>query len=260
MSADLPAGPAWLFVPAVRPDRVVKAAGLADVVVIDCEDSVPTGAKAEARAGLAELAARLDRRRLVVRVNALDSDDGQRDLAAVRAAGLGAVMVPKAEHPGLLEGVGLSVVALCETPRGILAAAEIAAAVEVVGLMWGSADLSAALGAHNGHEVLAHARWQVLLAARASGVVAIDHVVPTVSVEPVVTDAAVAARNGFDAKACIHPGQVELIRHAFAPTAEQIAWAEQVLAAESGASRLGGQLVDEAVRKQARRILRDQMR
>src|SRR5690606_20873997 len=128
-----------------------------------------------------------------------------------------------------------------------------------IGLMWGPADLSAAVGAADGHELLSHVRWQVLLAARAAGVLAIDHALATVAAEPVALDAATAARNGFDAKACIHPRQIKPIRHAFAPTPEQIAWAEQVLAAEPGASRLGDQLVDEAVREQARRILDGQV-
>lgn len=259
MSRDLAAGPGWLFVPADRPERVVKAASIADVVVIDCEDAVATTARDRARTGLADLAARLDPRRLVVRINALDTEDGPRDLDAVRAAGFGAVMVPKAEDPTLVAGTGMPVVALCETPRGILAAERIAAVDEVVGLMWGSADLSAAVGATDGQELLNHVRWQVLLAARAAGVLAIDHVLATVAAEPVALDATIAARNGFDAKACIHPRQIEPIRDAFAPTPEQIAWAEQVLAAGPGVSRLGDQLVDEAVREQARRTLGGQV-
>lgn len=262
-----PGGPAWLFVPANRPDRVLRAAALADVVVIDCEDAVAVGDREVARSALVGLTGRLDPTRTVVRINALGTEDAARDLQAVAQVGLTTVMVPKAEDPASLAALApLSVVALCETPAGVLAAPALASVPTVVGLMWGSVDLAAALGAapwtwQGGTRqlpgVLDQARWQVLLAARAGGVVAIDHAdVELTDLAGVAADAGVAARSGYDAKACIHPRQVAVVRDAFAPSAEQLAWARSVLAAgEGGALRDGGRLVDEAVRQQARRLL-----
>ena len=75
------------------------------------------------------------------------------------------------------------VIALCETARGVLAAAEVAALPNVSALMWGAEDLVASLGGSSSRhadgryrDVATHARSQVLLAAGAHGVAAIDTV------------------------------------------------------------------------------------
>jgi len=265
-------GPAWLFVPATRPDRVLRASQVADVTVIDCEDAVAPRERGRARKSLATLAENLDVEAAVVRVNAPGTDDLTDDLSAVTRAGFTSVMVPKAEEPELLARLApLRVVALCETPRGILAAAALAAVPNVIGLMWGSVDLAAVLGVAPWRgapqepglpDVLAHARWQVLLAARANHVLAIDHaVVELDAMDGVAADARLAARSGYDAKACIHPRQVAVVRDAFTPSPEQLAWAGAVVSTgDTGAQRHDGQLVDEAVRQQALRILDRQRR
>jgi citrate lyase beta subunit len=53
----------------------------------------------------------------------------------------------------------------------------------------------------------------------------------------------------------IHPGQLPVITHAFAPTTEEIAWAREVAAAGDGASQVDGRMVDAPVLARARRIL-----
>ena len=68
-----------------------------------------------------------------------------------------------------------------------------------------------------------------------------------------------AVNIGFDAKVAIHPKQVAVIRDAYAPTDEQVAWAEGLLAAaegERGVFTYEGQMVDGPVFKQAQQILR----
>ena len=67
-----------------------------------------------------------------------------------------------------------------------------------------------------------------------------------------------AAASGFQASACIHPGQVETIRAAYRPDAETLAWAHGVLAAaegERGVFRYEGRMVDEPVLRHARSVL-----
>lgn len=46
-------GPAWLFVPADRPDRFAKALKRADVAILDLEDAVAPDRKQAARDALA---------------------------------------------------------------------------------------------------------------------------------------------------------------------------------------------------------------
>ena len=70
---------------------------------------------------------------------------GPRD--AARRPGTGRSCCPRRSAAQQLDALAeWQVVALCETPRGILRAADIAAAPNVVALMWGAEDLIAALG------------------------------------------------------------------------------------------------------------------
>jgi len=141
-------GPALLFCPADRPERYAKAAERADAVILDLEDAVAPAAKPAARDAL--VATPLDPARTVVRVNAEDTEDFAHDLAALRRTGYTTVMLPKAasaERLAVAAERGLHrVVALCETAQGVVNAAEIARADNVVALMWGAEDLVASLG------------------------------------------------------------------------------------------------------------------
>jgi citrate lyase subunit beta/citryl-CoA lyase len=161
----------------------------------------------------------------------------------------------------------LQVVALCETPRGVLNAAALADSPGVVALMWGAEDLVAGLGGRSSRfedgryrDVARHARSSVLLAAGAAGKPAIDSVYLAIKdLDGLAAEAADAVQVGFAAKACIHPTQVPVIRNAFTATPEEIAWAERVLEAaahEPGVFQLDGAMVDEPVLRQARAILK----
>ena len=57
-------------------------------------------------------------------------------------------MLPKTETRAQLDALGddWRIVALCETPLGILNAAEVAAAPNVIAVLWGAEDLIAAMG------------------------------------------------------------------------------------------------------------------
>lgn len=256
------AGAAWLFTPADRPERLAGASAQADVLVADLEDAVAPARRDVARQAL--VTAALDPARTFVRVNAVGTADLEHDLEAVTVAGLRKVMLPKVESAADIARLeGFEVIALCETPRGILEAAAIAAAPGCVGLMWGSEDLAAGLGAWSSRDeaglrpVLLWARAMTLTAARAAGVLAIDAVDPRIAhPERVATEAAEAAAAGFDGKACIHPVQIPLVRDAFRPPVDRIEWAARVLAAspDGAAVAVDGELVDEAILRTARRL------
>lgn len=259
------AGAAWLFCPADRPDRYAKAAAAADVVILDLEDAVSPAARPAARQALAQTL--LDPARTVVRINPIGTTDHELDLAALAELPYEHVLLAKAES-----GVGMDVlaryrvVALCETPAGILRAGEIAAAPQVDALMWGAEDLIAGLGGSSsrhpdGHyrDVARHARATVLLAAAAAGVAALDSVYLDFADLPgLAAEAEDAVASGFAGKACIHPTQVEVVRRAFRPGAHEAEWARQVLAAaqgERGVFSFQGRMVDEPVLRHARHII-----
>jgi citrate lyase subunit beta/citryl-CoA lyase len=254
--------PALLFCPADRPDRYAKALAAADLVVIDLEDAVRATAKQAAREAL--LANPVDPERVMVRVNAVGTPEFEADLAALRRTAYRIVMLPKAEDASQLGPLARwQVVALCETPLGVLNAAALAAAPGVAALMWGAEDLIAPMNASRQtdgryRQVAQHARSAVLLAATAYGKDAIDAVYIDIADLPgLAAEAEDAAASGFALKACIHPTQVPVVRTAFHADETQVAWARRVLAAvsEGGVATVDGQMIDAPLIRQATHIL-----
>ena len=268
--------------PASAPEKLAKAAARgADELVIDLEDAVAPAAKAAARAAALEALATLEwgAASLAVRVNARGTPWCEDDLAALAGAGgpLRSVVLPKVEAADdvafaarlLDRAPSLRVQALIETPAGVLRAAEIAgASPRLEALIVGYADLGAALGRSAAGAANA-ALWdplreQVLLAARAHGLQAIDG--PWLGLAPDAAFAAAARRardQGYDGKWAIHPAQVAPLNELFAPDATEVARARAVIAALAGAARdggqgavaLDGQMLDEPVRLAALRVL-----
>ncbi|MFJ4252652.1 HpcH/HpaI aldolase/citrate lyase family protein [Microbacterium sp. NPDC090003] len=264
MTFDL--GPALLFCPADRPERFAKAAERADAVILDLEDAVLPAAKASARENVRT--AELDPARVIVRVNAPTSAEFAADLEAVAASPFRTVMVAKTEDPSALDvfGADYDVIALCETARGVQAAASIAEHERVVAIMWGAEDLVASLGGTSSRrpdgayrDVARYARTRVLLSAGAHGKGAIDAVhVDIDDVDGLEEEASDAVASGFRATACIHPAQVPVIRAAYRPDPASVEWARGVLAAaegERGVFRFDGRMVDEPVLRHARSIV-----
>lgn len=248
-----------LFVPADRPERFAKAAASrADAIILDLEDAVGPGTKDTARAALTADFTDLP---VIVRINAIGTPWHAADMAAVAALQPAAVMLPKAEEAGAVAAVaarlGLPLIALVETARGLAAARSIAAAQGVVRLAFGSVDFCADLGCAHHREVLLPARFELILVSRLSGIAApLDGV--TVQLDDLSVsgeDAAHARALGMTGKLCIHPKQVGVIREAFAPSQSEIDWARRVIASGDGAVSVDGAMVDEPVRLRARAIL-----
>ncbi|MEO2097982.1 MAG: CoA ester lyase [Brachybacterium sp.] len=266
----LPVGPALLFCPGDRPDRFAKAAARADAVILDLEDAVAPGHKQAAREAVA--AHQLDPARTIVRLNPPATADFTADVTALAALRPRWVMLPKAgsiaEVDRLVAAIpSAKVLVLCETSRGILAAPALAAHPDVVALMWGGEDLVADLGGTSSRgedgsyrEVVSHARTAVLLAARAHGRSAIDAVhLDLADHDGLRAEAVDAAASGFTATACLHPDQVGVVRAAYAPSAEEVERARELLdAAEragSGVFAHDGRMVDGPLLRHARTLL-----
>lgn len=258
-------GPALLFCPADRPERYAKALAASDAVILDLEDAVAPADKAGARAALA--AADVDLDRVIVRVNPASTPEFDRDLETLRATPYRRLMLAKAEEPADVDRLdGYRVIALCETPRGVENAGELARHPLIDGLMWGAEDLVAGIGGRFSRttdgryrDVARYARSRVLIAAAAAGIDAIDAVHLDIGdTAGLLAEATDAAASGFAATACIHPSQVEVIRRAYAPTSEEVEWAEAVLdeaTRQPGVFRFRGRMIDEPVLRQARRTL-----
>jgi citrate lyase subunit beta/citryl-CoA lyase len=261
----MPVGPALLFCPADRPDRYLKAAAAADMIILDLEDGVSPSNRVSARTSLK--ATLLDPMRTIVRVNPVGTEDFSLDIAVLAETPYTTVMLAKTESVDDVNALGSRpVIALCETARGVLESKNIAAADATVALMWGAEDLIASLGgrssrANNGNyrAVATHARSQVLLAAGAHDRAAIDAIhLDIADVEGLRVEAEDAAASGFCATACIHPAQVDVVRAAFRPSDDEIAWASSVIRVatkERGVFAYQGRMIDAPLLRHAQQIL-----
>ena len=254
----------YLFVPGTRPDRFAKAlAAGAHAVIIDLEDAVAPADKETARAAVA--AALPLPQPVLVRINAAGTPWFDDDLRLCRRAGIGGVVLPKAEDPAVVErmraavGPDAAIYPLIETAQGLWNALAIARAAGVTRLLFGSIDFQVDLGVSD--DELAHYRSQLVLISRVAELPA-----PVDGVTTAIDDAAALARDvararalGFGGKLCIHPRQVGPVNAAFRPGADEIAWAQRVVAADAAADgaavAVDGRMVDRPVLLKARRIL-----
>ncbi|MFC4561876.1 HpcH/HpaI aldolase/citrate lyase family protein [Nocardiopsis mangrovi] len=260
MSGSIGEFASWLFVPGDRPERFDKAVSSgADGVILDLEDAVARGDKAVARANIIDyLRSGRAPNPIGVRVNAPGTTDQRADLAALDATAMPiAIFIPKVERAQDVHAAksrALFVVAMVESAAGILRIEEILDEAPDA-IMIGEADLSADLDCDLAAGVLRTAIDTVLLWAAAYRVPVIAS--PSFSVgdlDGVARDALAARRNGYVAKAAIHPAHIPPIERAFTPTPEEVATAQEALTT-TGTGTVRGQMVDEAILRHARRII-----
>jgi citrate lyase subunit beta / citryl-CoA lyase len=269
-----------LYVPGANARALEKARGLAaDALILDLEDAVAPGAKEAARAQvLAALQAEGRwRGERVVRVNGAATPWGKDDLAALARAGADALCLPKVESPDELRAAaaaleaagapaGLALWAMIETPRGVLAAREIAAATpRLACLVAGTSDLVKDLRARHtaGRAEVLTSLSLLLLAARAAGLNALDGVHLDLSDAAGFEAACRQGRDlGFDGKTLIHPSQLEAANRVFAPSPEELSVAQRIVeahaeavAAGKGITVVDGRLVESLHVAEAERLL-----
>jgi citrate lyase subunit beta/citryl-CoA lyase len=155
---------------------------------------------------------------------------------------------------------------ILESALGIENAFEIGRASErIVALTLGLEDYTADLGVvktEEGSESL-YARERVVVAAKASGLQAIDSVFSDVAdLEGLSRWAARSRQLGFEGMGCVHPRQIEGIHKAYAPSPEEIQKAlrieEAFREAEAkglGVVSLGSKMIDPPVVLRARRLV-----
>lgn len=275
----------YLFVPADSERKMKKASDVgADALILDLEDSVPPESRPAAR----ELSRNylVDRERVWVRINPIDSADAAADLEAVMPSAPTGIVLPKSrgaddvvrlaamldthERTHGIEAGRTCILPICtETPDALFTLGSYAgSSPRLAAMSWGAEDLSAAVGASakrndNGEWLPPYelARSLCLFAAAAAEVAAIDTVYTDFRDEKgLASYAANARRDGFSGMLAIHPEQVDVINRAFVPTTAELERAERIVAlfAENpGAGTLGmdGEMIDRPHLVQAERIL-----
>jgi citrate lyase subunit beta/citryl-CoA lyase len=280
-----------MFASANDPVRSLKAIAIgASAVCLDLEDAVATSEKAAAREVVAQtlLDPSVEGANAHVRINGVDTAFCDDDLAALgpllpRLSGILVPMVEsadqvrhvaarldalEAEHG--VEAGSVRLIAIAETAKGVLAAPDVAASTpRLRTLLLGPADLAHDLGIEltaDGYELF-HVRSQLVLAARAAGLEGpIDG--PFLGLkddEGTRTSAQWAKRLGYQGKMVLHPQQLPVVAEVFAPSADEITWAQTVVAAFAEHEAKGisafklddGTFVDYPVVHRAQSILRD---
>lgn len=279
-----------LFVPADSERKIEKSQGSgADAIVYDLEDSVAQARKDIGREIVtAHLKARgPSRTQHWVRINPVTTPEALPDLASIVACRPDGILLPKAESPedvwivshyldalevreGVEPGSIKIIPVTTETARSPLALHEYpdAGLTRLHGLTWGAEDLSASLGAasnsdEDGNLTLTYrmARSLMLLAAKGAGVEAVDGVYPNFrDLEGLRKFCKASQREGFSGCFAIHPDQVAVINEAYSPSADDIAFAEKVVAAFAASPDVGvvgvdGKMLDKPHLVQAEKVL-----
>jgi len=255
-----------------------------DSIMFDLEDSVSLKEKDSARFLVYNALTTMDYggTETVVRINGLDTPFGREDLEAMVRAQPDIIRLPKTETAEdvleveriiaeIEEKSGIEVgttkmMAAVESPLGVMNAYEIAkSSKRLIGIAIGAEDFVTnmkTVRSRNGVELMA-ARSQIVLAARAAGIYALDTVFSDINDEEgFIEETRLIKQLGFDGKSVIHPRQVSLVHNVYAPTQKEIKNALRVLDAieeaernGSGVIALDGKMIDVPIVDRAYRVL-----
>lgn len=239
------------------------------MVIVELEDAVRPEQKAVARAAAVEaLKGDFGGAIKALRINGAGTAWHDDDVQAAALSEAQFVVIPKVESAAaagqLASRICHPLLAMVETARGLQAAAAIAGAWGVAGLIAGTNDIAAdlKLPADPERQGLMLALQTILLAARGADGWALDGVYNQIA-DPagLEAEAQQGRRWGFDGKTLIHPAQVAIANTAFGPSAAEIEESEALLAAAAahpagiGALRFRDQMIEDMHIDTARALL-----
>lgn len=274
-----------MFVPGNNPG-MLKDAGIygADSLMFDLEDSVAVSEKDAARFLVYNAIKTIDYgdTEIVVRINSLDSPFGREDIEAVVRAGADVIRLPKTESKEDILAVeaaiyqaerkiGLEIgstkmMAAIEGAAGVVNAYSIAASSKrLIGIALGAEDYVTSLKTRrypDGMELMG-ARSQIVIAARAAEIYALDTVYSDVdNEEGFRKEVQLIKQLGFDGKSVINPKQIKPVHEIFAPTSQEIRKSLDICRAAGAAIKKGigvislnGRMIDKPIIERAERTL-----
>ncbi len=264
-----------LFAPGNKYELLQKFSKIQpDIAIIDLEDAVPDSEKQVARENLQKYAQE-DKTAATtyVRVNALVSQHFEEDIRSIPPQ-IAGIVIPKVNDASDIEratqaiernSVSAKILVGIETVKGLMSVQDIFGTASVFAAYFGAEDYVHDLGGlrTDGNDEVLFARTQIGISSRLFGVPVVDQIVADFSdSERFMKEAQQAKSLGFTGKLCIHPSQVPLANQSFSSTPEEIQQAIELLkvydeAVANGTASIvhNGQMVDEALAKQARRIL-----
>lgn len=264
----------YMFVPGTDREGAVDALeSVADVVILDLEDTVDAGSKHRARTQALDTLADVgdvDARR-AVRVNGLDTEHGIGDVRAVATADVvpDLLLVPDVRDASEVRivdevlddyGVDVGIHPLIEKPSALFDAQNVASVSERIhGLMFAAIDFQANMGIPILDETdFSVPRFLLSMAANSAGVRAVDkpNLAAVDDPERTRSEARAAKAVGFDGKAAMTTDQAAIINDVFTPSEEELERAERFIdafeAADGGLATIDGVAVDRPVVEQLR--------
>lgn len=256
----------------------------ADSLMFDLEDSISLSEKDSARLLVYNAVKTIDynNMEIVVRINGLDTPYGRNDIEAMVRAGVDVIRLPKTEtgedvrevekiieevEKKIVRPVGSTkIMGAIESPLGVVNAMEIAkSSPRLIGIAIGAEDFVTNMKTNRSAEgiELLYARSQILVAARATGIYALDTVYSDVNNEEGFREEVKLIKQlGFDGKSIINPRQIAPVHEIYAPTEEEIDYALNVIKAIKeaeekglGVVSLNGKMIDKPIVERAERIL-----
>ncbi|HOE06073.1 MAG TPA: CoA ester lyase [Bacilli bacterium] len=268
-----------LFIPSSNPGMLQSADIYPfDAVIFDLEDAVTMSEKESARELLKNFLsiADLKQKEIMIRINSLDNDLAMLDLDDIVSDEIDTIMLPKARVSDIvyLDKVlrqieekkqmtkKINIVPIIELASSLLEVERIAAEKRVNGILLGAEDLTSDMEVsrtEEGTEIF-YPRARIAMACKAFKIDAIDTPYTNVNnLEGLEKDSLVAKELGFNAKACIHPNQIDVINRIFSPTEKEILRAQKIVAAyeqeKKGAFSLDGKMIDKPIIERSLKII-----
>ena len=261
----------WLFVPATRIDRVVKAfASGANAVIVDLEDAVADVDKVQARTSIKSYYDSEDYQPIWIRINQAHSNDFVEDLELCQQMpNLAGLILPKAEQAADIEklhhATGLPIIALIETALGLYQIDRLVKASGLLAFSYGFLDLcndlQVQVGTASADIIANQIRYQLLLTSKVHNLLApIDTVYTDFNDEKGLGQRVqLWSQMGMSGMLCIHPKQVAVVQKSLQPTDAEIDFAKRVVEEyeQSGQAvfKIDGNMVDAPVIERCRQLL-----
>lgn len=285
----------WLLVPAEDEEKLEDASGSgADVVVLDLDHARSESARAEGRERAADWM-RNHREQVLqgqsfarwVRISPIESEHWREDLRAALAGAAEGIFLPAVPGPayvqqlasevyeveqrsGIAHGATQIIPLVASRPQGVLSLSQFSENVQprLGGFSWESAILADAISARREYNsngewfgAMAHARSQIILLAKACGLLALESAQPTDLAPESFTNLASAARaDGFNGMFANSAEQVKAINAAFTPTESELTRAQSMVAQftsnpNADHVRMGNRVLNRADLHRARQML-----
>lgn len=229
---------------------VEKASGLdCDMVILDCEDSIPFKEKKQARDSASKAVSQYawSPKEIGIRINAVDTEFWRDDLISASLAAPDFLVIPKVEEPAeisLVESVikdnlgdkqsSTQIIVAIESAKGLVNVEHILLSSSLItAIEFGAEDYSLSLGIlsiKRSEQSALYARSRVVAAARAFGMDALDQAFVNLNDPEGLRESAIQAKQlGFSGKSVIHPNQIPIVNEVFSPSDDEISWARRVL-------------------------------